>query len=144
MNEPQPTPPENPGEAIERIRAEVARRKGSGDELPPLPAPRKKTALQKAVEALDRARGKHLKAARWPRLLRSLRRNQEAIDEALISAAEALAREAEQMARLTGPLAMQQSALLSRVRALSGRVAELEARVEKLSAPGASDKDITG
>ncbi|XHR28851.1 MAG: hypothetical protein ACFUZC_23420 [Chthoniobacteraceae bacterium] len=144
MNESQPLPPENTGEAIERIRAEVARRKGSEADLPPLPAPRKKTALQKAVDALDRARGKHLQAARWPRLLRPLRRNQEAIDEALISAAEALVRETEQIARLTGPLAMQQSALLSRVRALSGRVAELEARVEKLSPPASPDKDITG
>jgi hypothetical protein len=154
MNESNELSRETPEGIIERIRDEVARRKGVDAVVPPLPAPPKKSILQKAAAALERAKTKHLRAAKWPRLLRPLRRNQDAVNDGVIAVAQALIQEAEQLSRLTGPLAMQQAALLSQVRrdqeqiqALAERVEELETLVEKLSAaplPGsAGNTDVT-
>lgn len=104
---------------IERVRREVAKRKGLL-ELPlepviPAPAPKKKPWLKKAVATLERARAKHLKAQKWPRLFRSLRRNQEVIDEGLIASAQAVLRELERMERQAASLEVQQANLVMRL-----------------------------
>lgn len=76
--------------AVERVRRGLALRKEQA-------AARMEPSLQKAASALDRARAKHGQARRWPRIFRFLRRNQEAVDEALLGALEGVLSEVERL-----------------------------------------------
>jgi SAM-dependent methyltransferase len=101
----------DPDTLLERVRSEVQRRKLALEsfqpEIPPaeaLPAmsspaaiapapplqPSEKPRLKRARVQLDRASSKNGGARGWPRFLRGLRRNQSAVNEALIRVASAL------------------------------------------------------
>jgi hypothetical protein len=130
---------ENPEAIVERVRQEVARRKGLCPTAPAATVSKKKSIFQKAFGALDRAKNKQLRAREWPRLLRPMRRDQEVINDALISALQGLLKEAERIAQTTVPLTVQLSTLATRVqqqqemqRVLADRVKALERRVAEL------------
>ncbi len=123
---------------LRRIRQEVAKSKGGAAAESPsdpafYPAPKeKKLPIQKAASAVERAKAKQEKAKRWPKLLRPLRRNQEAIDQELIASAAILTGEVESLQQRVLPLGMQQASLLHNQQALARRNQELTERVEAL------------
>ena len=123
---------------LRRVRQEVAKRKGSAEaeipkNPPSPPAPKgKMTPLQNVSKAVERAKSKHEKARRWPKLLRPLRRNQEAIDQELIGSIGMVTEEVERLQKCVLPLGIQQAHWLPRQQALARQNRERTERVESL------------
>ncbi len=123
--------------AIENVRREVLRRRGVLETAaqpapPPSTASLTGAALQKARAAVNRAKTKQLRARKWPRLLRPLRRNQETVNDGLIAATEALLRQVEFLTRTLAPLPPQQSRLATQLQHCAEDISSLGGRFQAL------------
>lgn len=123
---------------LARIRLEVCQRKGiSPESVPPVegdladgeappPPKEKKTPLEKASRGMERARSKHEKAQRWPRMLRGLRRDQDVINQELIESVTVLTGEVEQLQKMVFSLINQQVQTLMQQQASARQIDTIE------------------
>lgn len=116
---------------IERIRREVQNRKGRAEESGGASAP-----LRRAAAALNRVKAKDEATGKWPRLLRPLRRNQQAVNAGLAEALEQLVVEGRSLRETVDALESRESPAGSQapISELRARVARLEEALRALEA----------
>jgi len=129
------SPPNPQADAlVERIYKEIQDRKGKLAE--DVSQKRDESAaLNNATAALDRIRTKEKTVRKWPKILRSVRRNQQTVNDCLLNAMENVIAEVSQLRRMQQGQAAQSRGTLNRSEAVvNKRISPLEGRMDDLDA----------
>jgi SAM-dependent methyltransferase len=140
---------------IERLRSEVRRRKlllvqqpvvhppSTENAPPPKFKSEAKPRLKYVQRAVDRAAAKSEVSGKWPRFLRRIRRNQEAVNEAVISALQKLLETNTWMREKTAIVDLRIADQSNKTEEYQARLADVDRKLQELCHQAAAQENAT-